>query len=392
MSTFDRERFVEDHWDDVVAQLPPNLDQLAAKHGVLKYRRAIPDVPALLRLGFAYSVLDYSLRTVAAWGGSSRVCKRLSDVALLNQLQRLRPLAAELLQLMLDPLQDLALLPPGLMLVDATSFGITGTDWRLNLAYSGATGLSVAIGLTRGSVGESIDVRRLRAGDVVLGDRYYAKSKLLFEVSAAGADVLVRATRSIALKRPDGRQSRPDDFTRTASMRAGEVAEHPVQVANHKGQMMPMRLIIVKKTDAATERTLVKLQRLKTKKGRVNTDSPEAQQAAQYMYLLTTVSEDRATAPQIAIAYRYRWQVEIAFKRWKSLLHLDRVRAHGELAETYILCKLLAAVLVEAALNEAAISPWGARFARAAPQANRAPRVKSARKARSRSPSATVST
>lgn len=388
MTTFDRATFVEDHWDDVVAQLPPNLDELAARHGVLKYRRAIPTVSALIRLGFAYSVADQSLRTVAAWGGSNRVCKPLSDVALLNQLQRLRPLVAALLQLMLDPRQDLATLPPGLTLIDATSFGITGADWRVNLAYSGSSGLSVSMGVTRGSVGETVDAQRLRPGDVVIGDRYYAKSKLIFEVRAAKADVLVRATRSIRLKRPDGSSCRPEDFTRGDTMKAGEIVEHEVQVPNHKGQGIPMRLIIIKKTDAAAEHTVAKLVRLKSKKGRVNTDSPEARLAAKHMYLLTTVSEDRATAAQIAVSYKFRWQIEIAFKRWKSLLHLDRVRAHGELAETYVLCKLLAAVLVEAALEEAAISPWGARFARPVPGTRKSPRIKSPRQGRSRAPPA----
>lgn len=388
MTTFDRATFVEDHWDDVVAQLPPNLDELAARHGVLKYRRAIPTVSALIRLGFAYSVADQSLRTVAAWGGSNRVCKPLSDVALLNQLQRLRPLVAALLQLMLDPRQDLATLPPGLTLIDATSFGITGADWRVNLAYSGSSGLSVSMGVTRGSVGETVDAQRLRPGDIVIGDRYYAKSKLIFEVRAAKADVLVRATRSIRLKRPDGNSCRPEDFTRGDTMKAGEIVEHEVQVPNHKGQGIPMRLIIIKKTDAAAEHTVAKLVRLKSKKGRVNTDSPEARLAAKHMYLLTTVSEDRATAAQIAVAYKFRWQIEIAFKRWKSLLHLDRVRAHGELAETYVLCKLLAAVLVEAALEEAAISPWGARFARPVPGTRKSPRIKSPRQGRSRAPPA----
>ena len=358
---------MKDHWDDIVAQLPPDLDALAKKHGVLKYRRAIPNVPALLRLGFAYSVLDQSLRTVAAWAGEAKICKPLSDVALMFQLQNLRPLVAALLQQMIDPLQDLAILPPGLTLVDATSFGLTGADWRVNLVYSGSTGLSVGLGLTSGTVGESVDISRLRKGDVVIGDRYYAKSQLLSAVVGAGADVLVRATRSVRLQREDGTGCRPEDFTRGATMKAGELVEHKVRVSSHRGQLVPMRLIIVRKTDAAAESSVEKLVRLKSKKGRTNTDSAEARDAAKYMYLLTTVSEDRAMPAQIAVAYRYRWQVELAFKRWKSILRLDGLRAHGALAETYIICKLLAALLVEAALQEAAISPWGARFAKPAP-------------------------
>ena len=149
--------FVQDYWDDIVAQLPPELDRLATEHGVLKYHRCIPDAAALIRLAFAYSILDLSLRSVAAWGASAGVCKPLSDVAVLKQLRSLRPLVAALLQRQLDPRQDLATFPAGFTLVDGTSFGGPGgkgADWRVNLSYSGSAGLSVGIDLTTGAVGE----------------------------------------------------------------------------------------------------------------------------------------------------------------------------------------------------------------------------------------------
>ena len=89
-------------------------------------------------------------------------------------------------------------------------------------------------------------------------------------------------------------------------------------------------------------------------------ETPEALLAAQYVCLLTTVPTSQATAEALANAYRYRWQIELCFKRWKSILHFDNLRARGELAQTYILTKLVAALLIEETLHQASFSPWGA--------------------------------
>lgn len=383
-------RFVTDQWGDLIAQLPPGLDALAAKHGLLKYRRCILDVSSLLRMGFAYSILDLSLRSVAAWGTANRVCKRMSDVAVMKQLQRLRPLVADLLQRMLDPRQDLANVPPGMTLVDGTSFGgpgSTGADWRINVSFSGSSGLSLGAELTTGAVSEHIEVSRLRPGDTVLGDRYYCQARTLRPILDAGADVLIRATRDLRLHQPGGGATSPQALSARVALGPGETLDEDVMIDLGAGRLTPMRLIVLRKTDEAADRALKVLRRIASKKQTKAPDSPEAIHGTQHVYLLTSVSRERATAAELATAYRFRWQIEISFKRWKSLLNLDDVRAKGELAQTYILCKLLAAALIEAALQEAAISPWGARFTRPAAQRKALPKDRRSPKAPALGPS-----
>ena len=84
---------------------------------------------------------------------------------------------------------------------------------------------------------------------------------------------------------------------------------------------------------------------------------------ARYMVLLTNC-EAGVTPEQALEAYRFRWQIELAFKRLKSLLHLDQLRAKDpDLAQTYLLAKILGALLVEELVVRAGdFSPWGFRL------------------------------
>ena len=71
--------------------------------------------------------------------------------------------------------------------------------------------------------------------------------------------------------------------------------------------------------------------------------------AADYVLVLTSLPPAAADAAAVLELYRLRWQIECAFKRLKSLLHLDALRAFDpQLAQTYLLAKLLGALLVDA--------------------------------------------
>ena len=64
--------------------------------------------------------------------------------------------------------------------------------------------------------------------------------------------------------------------------------------------------------------------------------------------LVTSLDPQEYPADRIAALYRLRWQVEIAFKRLKSLLDFSRLPARDpSLARTWLLAKLLMALLLE---------------------------------------------
>jgi hypothetical protein len=79
------------------------------------------------------------------------------------------------------------------------------------------------------------------------------------------------------------------------------------------------------------------------------------------IWVITTVPESLASDIMIMELYRMRWQIELEFKRLKSLLGLDALPSRrGPTAQSWILARVLAAILVERLLSDSGVfSPWG---------------------------------
>ena len=87
----------------------------------------------------------------------------------------------------------------------------------------------------------------------------------------------------------------------------------------------------------------------------------QALEFAKYVILFTTFPTPAFHAASVLEWYRRRWQVELVFKRFKSLAQLGHLpRRDDESARAWLYGKLLVALLVEKLIRHArAISPWG---------------------------------
>jgi hypothetical protein len=70
---------------------------------------------------------------------------------------------------------------------------------------------------------------------------------------------------------------------------------------------------------------------------------------AGWVLVFTTLAPAVLSAQTGMALYRCRWQVEIAIKRWKSVLDVDalRAKAHSPLAAVWLHGKLLYALMLE---------------------------------------------
>lgn len=368
-------KLVDRDWEDVQAWLPPNLEDLALSSGAIQRRRSIRTGREMLRLALAYSLLDFSLRSVSAWMAGAGL-GQMSDVAVLKRLKAAAPFLQALLQEMLNrrignPAS--ADLPLKVRLIDATTVsepGSTGTDWRLHTGYDPVAGRIDSVDLTDVHGGEHLERADVMPGELIVGDRGYAHAERILAVREAGAHVLVRIGHSsIRLFDANGVQVDPLAFAlraRSGPGRPVRVESRPVWIHGAQGDQIPARLVVVRKSREAAERERRKLRNEGKRKGKQ--PGERTLKAAAFTFLLTTVEEGQIQDIALAELYRVRWQIELAFKRLKSLMGLDALRAKDPLlARTYLLAKMIAAVLMETIADRCrAISPWGVPLLRQA--------------------------
>lgn len=354
---------LETDWRQVVARFadPAALDASARACGAIQRSRRVRDGCDLLRLALMWGPGGHSLRTTAALAEAGAIAV-LSDVAL---LKRLRGAAGWLEQLcgqalvrqagMREPAPDRVL-----RIVDGTRIPGPGQQaWRLHLCYEPATGRISDLQLTDLHGAERLERLPLRAGEIRILDRCYAKPGGLAAARAAGADVIVRCTwNSLRLRRAD---ARPFCWaTLFQAARAAQIAETDVLVEKGRPagawQPVPLRLIILAKPPLAAARSRHKARR-DSQRDQHRLD-PRTLDAADFLILLTSLPTREYSAQRVLGLYRLRWQIEIAIKRLKSLLHIDRLPAKDpELARTWIYAHLLFALTIQATEDEMADSP-----------------------------------
>jgi hypothetical protein len=357
----DNSAIVADNWVYVLNMLPADLDTSASEKLALQRRRGIGSAEDLLRMCLAYGLCDMSLRETAAWAEVMDI-GRLSDVAV---LKRLRNSADWLGHLVLRWMQDRGL-PTGaphlpVRIVDASVLcrpGSTGIDWRLHLGLDLQQLRISSVELTGPEGGESFARHPLEPGEIAVGDRGYGHRPGVATVLDRDAHVLTRiGWQNFPLIAAGGG---PLDIVRCLELLdPGEIGDWQVAF-EHDNKRYPMRLVAIRKSAEAAEKERTRIRRqTSSRKGRQ--PHPNSLRAAGFIFVITDLPADVLPAVEALELYRLRWQIEIFFKRLKSILDIDQLRASDEqLARTYLYANLLGALIVEE-LRDAALAffPWG---------------------------------
>ena len=345
-----------DHWPEVKAHLPAGIDleTTARESGAFARARGVKNAETLLRLALAYGGIGMSLRETCAWAEAGEIAS-LRDPSLLNRLCKAAPWLGDILATLIA---EQTTRPAGrwagyrLRVLDGTSIcqpGADRTTWRLHVGYDLATGQVDQLELTDGHGAEKLQRLIYRPGDVVLADRYYARPRDLRPVIDAGASFIVRTGwNSLRLLRPDG-----EPFDLFAALTAQTEQEGEVQVRVHEGaaegppsEPLILRLVIRRKAPEQAQAERKRL--LKDAKKRGKQPDPHSLEAARYILLLTSLPATVFPATDILAIYRFRWQIELAFKRFKSLAGLDQLPAKNpELARAWIYARLIVALIAE---------------------------------------------
>jgi hypothetical protein len=114
--------------------------------------------------------------------------------------------------------------------------------------------------------------------------------------------------------------------------------------------------VIRRKTKAQAAEAQKRL--LKDAKKRGKKPDPRSLEAAKYILLLTALPADAFPASDVLILYRLRWQIELFFKRMKSLAGLDALPAKKpDLARAWIYARLIAILIADRIAGQVPDSP-----------------------------------
>ena len=144
---------------------------------------------------------------------------------------------------------------------------------------------------------------------------------------------------------------------------AAAVQSWPARVVAPQGGLVTGRLCAIRKTEEAIRIAQEGIRKEAARKGRQV--QPQTLEFVRYVIVFTTFPAADFTGSEVLDWYRLRWQVELVFKRFKSLAELGHLPKHDdESAKAWLYGKLLVALLVEKLINHAiAVSPWGYRLA-----------------------------
>lgn len=351
-----------DEWEVIERLLPAGWKAKAKETGSLLRCRGFRDPGQLLRVLMIHLVDGCSLRETAVRAAEGKLAK-VSDVALLKALRRcqewFRWMAEGLMQRWLTRLAAGAA-ARRIRVVDGSMIsepGSTGSNWRLHYSATLPSLHCDEVILTGPEVGESFTRFTVSRGDLLIGDRGLAHRKGIRHVLDGGGDVIVRLNlTNVPLTDDKGRR-----FALLSHLRrlhGTKVGDWPVMVADHQGHLRG-RVCAIKKSRSAAARARTRAQQENSRKGHRVQDS--TLEAAGYIFVFTTLDAEHYPTQKVLELYRCRWQVELAFKRLKSILatgHLKKTDPIG--AKAWLQGKLLAAVIIETLISMGErFSPWG---------------------------------
>lgn len=345
-------------FEELLQDLPAQTVPLAREFKAFVRAKKVKTPAQLFRLVLLYCGLDKSLREVA--GTFTALYESITDQSVAERLRACGPWVKALLGQMLGPSAGTTL-PKGLrfVVIDASTVqapGAKGTDYRLHIAMDLVSLEFIEVLVSDVHTGETLTHFTLGPGDVAVTDRGYSQAQGMHEAVQRGAALLVRL----------------NPFSVVLSDAQGQPLSLVAALKGQKTETIRTLEVLIESADGKAQvRGWVHAYRLNTEQaGRARqkcrqrhkqgTPKADTLYLAGWVVVFTTLAPEVLSAQTIMALYRCRWQVEIAIKRWKSVLDVDalRAKAGSPLAEVWLHGKLLYALMLERRMRRQLGDSW----------------------------------
>ncbi len=357
---------IDEDWSLLASLFPKGWEELGRKTGAITRLRGFDSIDSVLRVVLMHVGSGWSLRETAVRAKLAGIAE-VSDVTLLNRLRQSEHWLQELCQqLWKDNGVDL---PPTIAgypvrVVDGSVIkepGKTGSQWRLHYSLRLPSLECDEFILTpahgQGN-GDRLGRFHFRKEELILADAGYSKPPGVAAVHQKEARLCVRLNPgTLSLLDDRGHPLGLLNLLRTITQ-PGQAAEWPARVPCDK-EMVAGRVCAIRKSEEAIARAHRQIE-LKVNRGK-GTLSPQRKEYACYVMVFTTLPGTAANTEQVLEGYRLRWQIELVFKRLKSIVQLGHVpKLDDQSSRAWLLGKLFVALLTQKLIQVGrATSPWG---------------------------------
>jgi hypothetical protein len=250
-------------------------------------------------------------------------------------------------------------------LFDATNVkepGKTGSLWRIHYSVQlpSLTCDFFKITPTKGQgTGESFYQYSIKKGDYIIADRGYSTGPGIHHAVSKKAYVIVRVNTQVLLMQDQKSLRFPLLENLRSIKNAGVVKSWEVLIPAKDKIKVHGRICAIRKSNEAIKLAQKKLKRIASKKGHVL--KPETLEYAKYVIVFTNYPKDVFSDTEVLDWYRCRWQVELIFKRFKSIAQLGHLPKQSEdSSKAWLYGKLFIAMLTNKLIEYASsVSPWG---------------------------------
>lgn len=345
----------------LMAELPKDYEEDCYDQGAITRRRGVANPADLMMLSMFHLQNGCTLLEISE---VARITKlgEMSDVAFMKRFEKcgnwFRTINKKIATKEMTNYQKPNWMEDKIVVaVDASDVvekGRSGRTYRLHYALDIFKMGSVDHMITDVKVGESLVNFKLKPEYLVIGDRAYSTIKGIEHCEKNGAEFILRMRKNSFTVRND--KGEPLDFLETIKRDGSkEYVDVWAFATNLHGEKVPIRICAKKKDPEAIIRTQKKLKRKESKKQFIISD--ETKVFNEYIVVVTNLN-DTIQVEEILEAYRLRWQVEIYFKRLKSILdfgELPKRRLDSVIA--WLNGKLMIALLIEILLSKTAFPP-----------------------------------
>jgi hypothetical protein len=356
----------DEDWELLTSFFPAEWRRLAKTTGALKGLRQDKGEENYLRVLMLHFGCGLSMRETVTRAKEADLAE-ISSVALFKRLRKSREWLYELCRALFEErgIRPTITTKHNLRLVDATIIkepGPTGAQWRIHYSLRWPAlrcdyfKLSACEG--EGSA-ESLRQFPIGRGEYLLADRGYCHASGIHYTAERKSYLAVRLNPDgIALRTAAGESVNLIDKLRPIQ-RSGQVAVWDALVPFEHRAPVSARICVIRKSKIAIALAHKQLRRKASKRG--SELQPETLIYAEYVMVLTTFPEKEFPAHLVLEWYRFRWQIELVFKRFKQIARLGHLpKQDAESSKAWLYGKLFVALLTDKVLAQArALSPWG---------------------------------